>query len=238
MIFVANWKMRLGVGESENLARDILRGLRITLRRAQDDKIVICPSYTALDRVADVLRGTRVALGAQDVFWTSRGAFTGEVSALELKELGCSYAIVGHSERRALGESDADVGRKVKAALDAKLTPILCVGEPLAVRRAGRQAAFVTRQLKTALRGLRRPRVIVAYEPVWAIGSGKPDDPREASRMSEVIRRVAGNVPVLYGGSVSSKNSRDFLSVPGIHGALIGGASLRSSEFLAIVRTA
>lgn len=233
MILVANWKMKLGVGESEKLAKDVVRGL--TSSHGHGRAVILCPSFTALDRVADVLRNTNIALGAQDVFWQFSGAYTGEVSARDLKELGCRFVIIGHSERRALGETDAVVNLKLRAAISVGLTPILCVGEPKSVRRARRQTAYVQKQLISAGKGLRRPRLIVAYEPIWAIGSGKADDPRETGVMASAIRKVAGRVPVLYGGSVTSANAHDFLHAPGIQGALVGGASLDSIEFLKII---
>lgn len=232
MIIVANWKMNRGIGESEKLARDIVAGLKSS--RLHGRAIILCPSFSALDRVARVLRGTNVALCAQDVFWQSSGAYTGEVSARELKELGCRFVIVGHSERRALGETDAVVNLKLRAAIAAGLTPILCVGEPLSVRRARRQASHVRKQLTAALKGLRQPKLIVAYEPIWAIGSGKADDPRSASDMARVIRKVVPNAPVLYGGSVNPGNARGFLRAPGIQGALVGGASLDAKKFVRI----
>lgn len=232
VILVANWKMKLGVGESEKLAKDVVRGLKSS--RDHGRAVILCPSFPALDRVADVLRNTNIAIGAQDVFWQTSGAYTGEVSARELKELGCRFVIIGHSERRALGEADADVHKKTRAALTAGLTPILCVGEPIAVRRAGRQASYVRQQLAAALKGLRRSRVIIAYEPIWAIGSGKADNPESIARMARVIHATVGAMPVLYGGSVSASNARDFLHTPGIQGALVGGASLHTAEFITI----
>lgn len=248
MILVANWKMNLGVGESEKLARDVVRGLKSSrarnseiLHSVQDDRkraVILCPSFPALDRVARVLRSTNVALGAQDAFWQSSGAFTGEVSARELKELGCKFVIIGHSERRALGETDNIVNKKLHAALAAGLTPILCVGEPLSVRRTGRQVSYVQKQLKAALKGLRRPRLMVAYEPIWAISTSKSatESPAAAEAMARIIHAVIPGTAVIYGGSVNPANAAAFLKTPGIQGALVGGASLNIKKFLAIVR--
>ena len=235
MIFVANWKMQLGVGKSERLARALVRSIKASPRHGR--AVVICPSFPVLDRVSNVLRGTNISLGAQDVFWEKSGAFTGEVSPTELKELGCRFVIVGHSERRHyLGETDAMIGKKVHAAIAAGLTPILCVGEPASVRRARRQASYVTHELKAALRGMRRSRVIVAYEPRWAIGTGKADSPNEVAEMVRVIHETVGRLPVLYGGSVTEKNASTFLRIPGIQGALVGGASLDAMAFSRLIQ--
>lgn len=234
MILAANWKMNLGVGESDKLARAIVRTVKSS--RAHERSIILCPSFSALDRVGRVLRNTPLTLGAQDVFFESSGAYTGEVSPGELVELGCRFVIVGHSERRVLlGETDAMVNKKLHAAIAAGLTPILCVGEPLAVRRAGHQALYVQKQVTSALVGLRRPRILVAYEPIWAIGTGRADTPASAAAMSRVIRKAAGNVPVLYGGSVKPDNARAYLTTRGIHGALVGGASQKIETFRALL---
>ncbi len=220
-------------------------------------EIMIAPPFVFLESVAKALRSPTPKahrsrtpqLGAQDVFYESAGAFTGEVSAAQLKGLGVTHVIVGHSERRALGETDEIVGKKLAAVLEAGMTPILCVGEPEDVRAKGAEAAkeFVEKQLKEsdskALRS-RTPHssLVVAYEPVWAIGTGNNATPDDAAEMAAFIKsRVTGyglRVPVLYGGSVTSGNASNFLNREEIDGLLVGGASLNAEEFGEICRGA
>ena len=216
-ILIGNWKMQLSVRESVALAR----ALRAGVKKAKTT-IVLCPSFPAIPAVRDALRGGAFALGAQDLFWETKGQYTGEVSGAALRELGCSFVIVGHSERRAhLGETDEMVNKKVSAALAARLTPILCVGETREERERGTRDAALRRQVHVALRGLTPAqigKVIVAYEPVWVIGSGKAVPPKDAVRAHGKIRNaveeVAGaavKVRVIYGGSVDSNNGAGFL---------------------------
>src|SRR5690606_28284859 len=220
-------------------------------------EVVLCPPFTALPAVAAVLEAGGagpagaagpVALGAQDLHWEERGAFTGEVSAGMLTALGCRYVIVGHSERRALfGESDEIVARKVARARQAGLTPILCVGESLEERRAGRLEAVILGQLEAVLSRL-DPAVglVIAYEPVWAIGTGEAASPADAGEVARLIRRrlaalsaaAAGQVRILYGGSVNPDNAGAFFADPDVDGALVGGASLDAGAFTAIVAAA
>lgn len=246
-IIAGNWKMHKTVGEAVKLVED----LASRLPDSKDVEVVVCPPFTALDAVGKALAGTGIALGAQDVFWEDEGAFTGEISPLMLRDLGVSYVIVGHSERRAYQrESDDEVAKKLKAVFRAGLTPILCVGEHLAEREAGRAEAVVIGQLKADLKEVdptAAGRLVIAYEPIWAIGTGRSAYPADAAAMATVIRREVGQLfgaeaaltlRVQYGGSVSPANSTGFLTQEGIDGALVGGASLEAESFAAIVASA
>jgi triosephosphate isomerase len=209
--------------------------------------LLVCPPAIYLVPVADALAGSSVALGAQNMYHETNGAFTGEISAGMLLDVGCRYVILGHSERRhILGESDADVNRKAHAALAAGLAPIVCVGELLAEREAGQTAAVIRRQFEGSLANVpasQIERVVIAYEPVWAIGTGKVAHPEQAEKAHADLRRLLGEryndqsaakVRILYGGSVKPSNAGDLLSQPNIDGALIGGASLKADDFLGI----
>ena len=212
---------------------------------------VICPPYLHLARLAERLEGTGILLGAQNLYWEDAGAFTGEISGAMLRGL-CAYVIVGHSERRAhFGETDETVRRRLMAALRHGLRPILCVGETLDEREAGVAAEVVTRQLGRALDGLgaeAASRVVIAYEPVWAIGTGRAATPEAAAEVvGGVIRPLvstryssdlAARVRILYGGSVTADNARSFFSLPDVDGGLVGGASLKAAEFASIVAAA
>ncbi len=228
-VVVANWKMNPATPREA-----------VKLARAEDKlKVIVAPPFPFLEDVGRVLK--RATLGAQDAFWISRGAYTGEVSVQQLKRLRVSYVIVGHSERRAQGETNGMVRKKVEAVHAAGLTPILCVGEPWPVRKKGFAAAkrYVARQLHAALSGTRK-KLIVAYEPVWAIGSGKADSPAEAAEMADFIKELLivsyrSSVKVLYGGSVTPRNARAFLKARALDGALVGGASLRPRDFTKII---
>ncbi len=231
-LIVANWKMN---PTTEKAA--------VLLAKQVDFKgVVICPPFEFLNRVGAGLK--KASLGAQDVFWKEQGAFTGEISPLMLKDADVKYVIIGHSERRALGETDEMINLKIKASLRAGPKVILCVGEPLAVRRRGLSAArsFVLNQLKSDLRGVSdRRNVLVAYEPIWAIstsGTGLTDTPEKAGQMAEYIKKSLPGIKVLYGGSVTSKNAASFVKYPGLYGALVGGASLRAAEFKKIIKAA
>ena len=244
---VANWKMHTTREQAERLARDVVRG--VAEIRGVD--VAICPPVTALDVVGRVLKDTPLLLGAQTMHDEPKGAFTGEISAPMLVDAGCRCVILGHSERRQwFGETDEMVGRKVRAAVSNHLMPIICVGESLAERDAGRTDELVTRQVEAATAGAgEQPNVplVVAYEPVWAIGTGRAATGDEANRVAALIRRLvasrlgaaAGNaVRVLYGGSVKPDNIREFLQQPEVDGGLVGGASLDAAAFTAIVRAA
>ena len=244
---VGNWKMNLSVRESVALVRGVLRSIQGC---EQLPHIVLCPSATALSEAHKLLTRTHIALGAQNAGPDRAGAMTGEIGIAQLEDVGCKYAILGHSERRLkFAESDELVRERLSAVLASDLTPILCVGEPAEVRAAGKEEAYILKQLKLALAGQKIPKgktLIVAYEPVWAIGSGSPAAPAQAMAMHHVIReylksefKLSGErVAVLYGGSVDGKNAYQFLREPEIDGLLVGGASLKIEAFGQILDSA
>jgi len=244
-IVAGNWKMHGTRAESATLIDAIIAGLR-----ADSAQCVLCPPFVYLSDAWRLLRGGSVALGAQDVCAETHGAFTGEISAAMLKDVGCQYVLVGHSERRALyGEDSQLVARKFAAALSRGLTPILCVGEQLAEREAGRTQEVVASQLDavTGLCGVPAlDAAVIAYEPVWAIGTGRTATPGQAQDVHEFIRqrmagqdaKIAADVRILYGGSVKAGNARELFAMPDVDGGLIGGASLKADEFLSIVAAA
>ncbi|MBO2518327.1 MULTISPECIES: triose-phosphate isomerase [Limnochorda] len=249
-LMAGNWKMHLTLDQAEALARGVASGLAAQAVSDQVE-VVVCPPFVHLERVSRALAGSPVALGAQDLFWEDEGAYTGEVSGPQLVDLGCRYVIVGHSERRhVLGESNEAVRRKLEAALRHGVRPILCVGERIEERRAGRADATVANQVRTALAGLtpeQARQVVIAYEPVWAIGTGEHASGEEANRMAGLIRdqvgelftaEVAEAVRILYGGSVKPANVAEFVSQPQVDGALVGGASLEAEGFVAMAAAA
>jgi len=243
-----NWKMHRTVAEAVALAREVAAGLA----QASGGKVqvAVAPPFTALHAVAGALAGTGLEVAAQDVHWEAQGAFTGEVSAAMLAEAGCRHGIVGHSERRQLfGETDESVRKKVGALLGANLLPIVCVGETLAEREAGKTLAVVERQVRGALAGIppaALAALTVAYEPVWAIGTGKTATSAQAQEVHAAIRKIlrelggdaADAIRIQYGGSVKPDNAAELLSQPDVDGALVGGASLKAGDFLAIVKGA
>ncbi len=243
-----NWKMYRTPAEARSLAREIANGLR---GRAGQTEVAVCPAFPALPAVAETLRDTPVAWGGQNCAAALEGAFTGEVSAPMLVDLGCRFVILGHSERRRIfGETDGDVRAKLETALGAGLTPIVCVGETLEEREADRTEEVVDRQIRSAFSGLPGPEVarsVVAYEPVWAIGTGRNATPEMAEAVHRRIRvelsslageRAAAATRVLYGGSVKADNAREIFAQPNVDGGLVGGASLEAKSFLAIVGAA
>jgi len=244
-VMAGNWKMHKTVPEAVELATAIRAGIDA---RPPDLDVVICPPFTALHAVAQVLKGSRVALGAQNTHWEKQGAFTGSVSPLMLRDLGCSYVILGHSERRQLhGETDEAVDRKSRAAMDNGLTPLVCVGETLSERESDRTLEVVERQVERALRHLspeEAARVVISYEPVWAIGTGHAATPEQAQEVQAFIRKLvslshgaaaAAALRVLYGGSVKPDNIGALMAQGDIDGALVGGACLDPRSFLDIV---
>jgi len=244
---VANWKMHMTRGPAERLARDVVRAIADV--RGVD--VAICPPATALDVVGRVLAGTPILLGAQTMHEETHGAFTGEISPTMLVDVGCRCVILGHSERRRwYNETDEALTRKVRAAITHRLIPIICVGEKLVEREARQTDAIVTEQVEAAVSGVREQSdvpLVIAYEPVWAIGTGRTATGEEANRVAELIRWVVASscgapagdaVRVLYGGSVKPDNVREFFEQPEIDGALVGGASLDANAFAAIVRAA
>ncbi len=243
-IIAGNWKMHKTITEAGRLVAD----LKALVPPGGAVEVVLGPPYTALAAVAAALPGTGWGLGAQDVFWEEKGAFTGEVSPGMLKDAGCTHVIIGHSERRQyFGETDATVQRKVRAALAAGLAPIVCVGESLGQREAGETETQVVGQVKAALEGLGAADlapVIIAYEPIWAIGTGRTATPGDANAVCALIRRTVGELfgaeaaaglRIQYGGSVKPENSDELMSEPDIDGALVGGASLEATGFARII---
>jgi triosephosphate isomerase len=244
-LIAGNWKMYKTVPEAVALAKDIRAGLSLPLR---DRDVLVAPPFTALTAVAEVLRGSGVFLAAQNMHWEREGAFTGEVSPVMLKDAGCDHVILGHSERRhVFGEGDEAVARKTRAAVDQGLTPIVCVGETLPERESSRTLEVVERQLERALRALNpdeASRAVVAYEPVWAIGTGRTATPAQAQEVHAFIRKrvgashgdpVAAALRILYGGSVKPDNVDGLMAEPDVDGALVGGACLKAVSFLRIV---
>lgn len=243
-IIIGNWKMNKTVGEAVEFARALAAALPDTA----DRDVAIAPPFTALHALAPLLRDTAIALCAQDVHGEDRGAFTGEVSAPMLHDVGCRYGLAGHSERRRLfGETNDDVNRKVKALLRAGLTPVLCVGESLEEREADQTTSVVRRQLKEGLNNLSADdirRSIVAYEPVWAIGTGRTASPEQAEEVHHFIRqfveRMAGKeradaIRILYGGSVNPANAGALMAQKDVDGVLVGAASLDVDSFRKII---
>ncbi|RMF31495.1 MAG: triose-phosphate isomerase [Chloroflexi bacterium] len=246
-IIAGNWKMHKTVAEAVQMIRELIPALTSVDPEAVD--VVVCPPFTALKAVREAIGSAPIGLGAQNMHWEPQGAFTGEISPRMLKEL-CQYVIIGHSERRQyFGETDEGVNRKLKAALAHGLTPIVCVGENLEQNEAGQTEAVVGGQVRAAFAGLtaeQARQVILAYEPIWAIGTGKPaTGPGANAIIAQAIRgtltdlygeEVAQAIRVQYGGSVKPNNIAEFMAQPEIDGALVGGASLQAESFAGIIR--
>lgn len=244
--FIAgNWKLNKTINESIELANSLKREL-VDIDQAD---IVICPTYISLSEVSDVVVDSNIGLGAQDVYWQETGAFTGEVSSVMLKDAGCKYVIIGHSERRKyFSETDEGVNNKIKAAQNTGLIPIVCVGETLEEREAEKTTSVIETQLKGGLSGLDAEKVsqlIIAYEPVWAIGTGKTATPDQAQSVHAFIRGwlkekygedISQGIRILYGGSVKPANTKDLMGQKDIDGSLVGGAALKSDSFADIVK--
>ncbi len=250
-LVAGNWKMYKTIAEARQLVPDLVRGLATV----EGVEKVICPPFTSLMAVKALLEGTDIGMGAQNIYWEREGAFTGEISPRMVAEL-CQYVILGHSERRTyFGETDETVNRKVRAALESSLIPIVCIGETLAENEEGKTQAVITRQVQVGLSGIQLQQavngsipLVIAYEPVWAIGTGKAATGEFANQVvREMIRptlsglfgdQVAHSVRVLYGGSVKASNAPEFFTQSDIDGALVGGASLKAEEFIGIVKAA
>jgi triosephosphate isomerase len=243
-IMAANWKMHFTVAEAVALVEELEEGIT----RFGDREVVVAPPFTALAGVASVLAGSPILLAAQNCYWESQGAYTGEISPPMLRDLGCDYVIVGHSERRQyFGETNESINRKVLALLSLALEPILCIGETLEKREAGKTLDVLADQLSGALAGVEEKqagRLVLAYEPVWAIGTGLTATPEQAQEAHAFIRKslakrfdntVANNTRILYGGSVKPENVDELMAQPDIDGALVGGASLTAASFIGIV---
>ncbi len=246
-LIAGNWKMHKTAREAEILLSDLVR----KTSTQSGVEILVCPPFTGLETAAKLLDGTQIKLGAQNLYWEDEGAFTGEISPLMLIDI-CQYVIIGHSERRAFfGETDLTVNRRVKAALAHGLTPIVCVGETLEENELAQTAEVVSRQVRMGLSDVATSSakgLVIAYEPVWAIGTGKAATPEGASDVIEVVIRpaleylfdqdLAQSTRVLYGGSMKPDNARAFFNQPEIDGGLIGGASLHADDFAAIIQAA
>ena len=242
-VIAGNWKMNMTPAEAEQLVAEL-----IPLVKDAACDVVICPPYIDLAVVGKLLVGTNIKLGAQSIHWAPKGAFTGEISADMLLSVGVSHAIVGHSERRQyFGETDETVNKRAKAALEANITPIICVGETLEQREGGVTDTIVSKQTVAALAGFSAEEVVrsvIAYEPIWAIGTGKTATNEDANTTIKVIRdaiagvygqKVADEVRIQYGGSMNAKNATELMAMPEIDGGLIGGASLKSEDFSKVV---
>lgn len=247
-MIIANWKMKLGLAESIALGKEYARVL--TPETVGDKTVVACPNHVALAALQPVFNGSPVRLGAQNVFWEEAGAYTGEVAPGTLAEAGCTHVIIGHSERRQhLLENYQMIHQKTKAVLaDTDMVPVVCIGETLAEREHDKQDYVLADQLQQALGGMRlldSQQLIIAYEPIWAIGSGKVITPEDAITMHEIIHAVLvdlfgidavkNNIAVVYGGSVTRDNAKKFAALDNVDGLLIGGASLDAAEFADIV---
>lgn len=246
-LVAGNWKMNKTVAE----ARELVAAMSAKLGEIANVEKVVCPPFLAIPALASLLEGSGIGLGAQNLHWEEKGAFTGEVSPGMVKEF-CQYVIIGHSERRAyFGETDESVNRKLHAALKSGLTPIVCVGETLQQYEAGTTAEVVRRQISIGLAGVdsaAAAKIIVAYEPVWAIGTGKASSAENANSVhKDVIRPAltelfgaegAQAIRILYGGSVTAANAAEYFTYPDIDGALVGGASLKPDEIVAITKAA
>ncbi|MBS3907781.1 MAG: triose-phosphate isomerase [Syntrophaceae bacterium] len=244
--FIAgNWKMNKTVEES----LDLVRGLKVSLQGIEDVEVAIAPPFTALYAVSQELKGSSIHLAGQNLFWEEKGAFTGEISPVMLKEIHCRYAIIGHSERRQyFGETDETVNRRIKAALKQGLKVIFCVGETLEEREKGINFLVAERQIEGGLKDIGETAMqslVVAYEPVWAIGTGKTATPRQAEEAHQFIRqkirflyspKIAENLRIQYGGSVTPENIKSLMAEEDIDGALVGGTSLNAESFSRIVR--
>lgn len=244
-IIAANWKLHKLQAEARDFVRELVA--RLAAGRAESTDVVIAPTFTALAAAREALAETPIALAAQDVCAESAGAFTGEVSAEMLRDAGCRYCVVGHSERRELfGETDESVARKAVALLAAGIRPIVCIGETLAQRESGETDRILTRQLEAGLSGVeagKSAELVIAYEPIWAIGTGMTATPEQAQQTHRSIREKlalrfgagAGSIRIQYGGSVKPGNVAQLMAQPDIDGALVGGASLDPGSFAAIV---
>ncbi len=243
-LIAGNWKMFKSVDEAVTLVQTIKAGLY----QSFDAEVVVCPPFTALAAVSKALEGSRIDLGAQNMHPENEGAFTGEISPLMLKDVKCRYVILGHSERRQyFKETNAFINEKLKTALKYSLVPIVCVGETLEEREARQQFEVVKAQMDQTFKDLSKEemlKTVIAYEPIWAIGTGKTASPEQAEQMQSYIRRllketygseIAAKIPILYGGSVKPDNIAELIKKPNVDGALVGGASLKAESFVQIV---
>ena len=246
-LIAGNWKMNKTIGE----ALDLVKALHDSISKSTNVGVVVAPPYTAINKVAECLQNSSIQVSAQDLFWEDAGAFTGAISAPMIKDAGATYCIIGHSEKRQFfHETDETINKKIKAALAHELIPIFCLGETLAQRESGQVEVIIKQQFTDGLRDIATKdiaRIIIAYEPVWAIGTGKTATPTQAEEVHAMIREllikefgpeIANGVKILYGGSVKAENTQELLSQPNIDGALVGGASLKPADFIGIINNA
>ncbi|MEI8176741.1 MAG: triose-phosphate isomerase [Candidatus Omnitrophota bacterium] len=244
-IIAGNWKMNNTIVA----AIELVNGLKRELYKVEDADIIVCPPFTALSEVSELLVSSNIQLGAQNMFWEEKGAFTGEVSGTFLKEIGCKFVIIGHSERRQFfGETNETVNKRIKAVYKFGMTPIICVGERLAERESSKTFDIIKDQIVNGLKDITAEQMtgaVVAYEPVWAIGTGKTATPQQADEVHKFIRKlltelysgaVASAVRIQYGGSVTAENTATLMELPDLDGALVGGASLKVDSFSTIVK--
>tara|TARA_Y100000310_G_scaffold183350_1_gene183471 strand:+ start:262 stop:978 length:717 start_codon:yes stop_codon:yes gene_type:complete len=233
-LIAGNWKMNLSVNESIKLVEELKS-------QSFENDVAVIPPFTSLSSVSEILKKSDISLGAQNMHFEDSGAFTGEISPLMLKDIGCKYVLVGHSERRQIfGETDDLVNKKLKTAIKHGLIPILCIGETLEQREAKQQEEIIEAQIINALNGLKvnKKNIVIAYEPVWAIGTGKTATPDQAQEIHSFIRALLSDtkIRILYGGSVKPANASELLSQQDIDGALVGGAALKASDFSEIAK--
>ncbi len=246
-VIAGNWKMHKDLSESQNLISKLTNALSKEEIRCD---VIICPPFTSLSEAGSLIKNTKVKLGAQNMHFEDKGAFTGEISAAMLKSVGCEYVILGHSERRTIfGESDSTVNKKIKKALSSGLKPIFCIGETLQEREKGIMKDVIKRQTTESLQHVSKgemEKIIIAYEPVWAIGTGVNATPEQAQEVHVFVRELiseifgsdtAENLVIQYGGSVKPENAADLLSQSDIDGALVGGACLDSDSFISIIKS-
>lgn len=246
-IIAGNWKMNNDLNATQNLISNLAK----SLNNSENCDIIICPPFTSLSKANSQIKNTAIKLGAQNMYFENEGAYTGEISAQMLKSVGCEFVILGHSERRAIfNESDSLINKKIKKAISSGLKPIFCVGESLEQREKGVTKDIIKTQVTEGLKDISTEEIktlIIAYEPVWAIGTGKNATPEQAQEVHEFIRSLikekysdgaAENMIIQYGGSVKPDNAKDLLSQQDIDGALVGGASLKADSFLGIIRAA
>lgn len=245
-IIAGNWKMNCTTKEAVQL----VTALKRDFFEEEKIEIVICPPFTALSGISEIIEGSPIGLGAQNMFWEPKGAYTGEISGEMLKDLGCRYVIIGHSERRQyFGETNESVNKRLKAVLGLDLTPIICVGETKEQREKGLTEKVVEEHIKEGLKDINSEEIlncVIAYEPVWAIGTGINATPQQAQEVHSLIRNrllvekygdsIANKIRIQYGGSVKSSNIKSLMDEPDIDGALVGGASLKADEFVKIVK--
>ena len=245
-VIAGNWKMNKTPSET----KEFMTQLKAIMPKGRWCDVALCVPAVDIPAAVRAVRETRIGIGAENCNANASGAYTGEIATNMLVDAGCKYVIIGHSERRAMGETDADVNAKVQAALDAGLTPIMCCGETLEQRESGITTEWITMQIKAGLQNVGEDKIrkmIIAYEPIWAIGTGKTATPEQAEEVCENIRavirklygaKIARAISILYGGSMNEKNAYDLLAQPDIDGGLIGGASLKPEQFVEIVNAA